>query len=165
MAVAIRLRCANGDWLLPHSVTLPLCIHLGGRHVRLDRHVLDMRDVVGAFYNCRTIFPGCGCIAFADFEVVGNIGARLGEDEIHHLVLAQVRVQQWGCRRGAEFRIEHTRQRLIFHLDQRRPPARRSLRSPPPPRPPGRRHSAPGRGRRCAGLADTARYSRGNPRR
>ncbi len=27
-------------------------------------------------------------------------------------------MQQRGCRRGAEFGVEHTRQRLIFHFDQ-----------------------------------------------
>ena len=115
---AIRSRCAKGDCELSHSGHFPRRIHFGDGDMRFERHVLDVRDAVLAFDDRRTLPPGFFHIALADLEMVGDIRAWLGQDEVRQLILAELRVNDRRCGAGAELRVEHRGEHFVFHLDQ-----------------------------------------------
>ena len=75
--LAIKARWAKGDWVDAHSVTWPFSGDLGDGHMRLNGHVLDVRNAEGVFHNGGALRPGRFGVAFADFEMVGDVGARL----------------------------------------------------------------------------------------
>jgi hypothetical protein len=56
--------------------------------------MLNVRDFELAFNDVLAFWPGFFEIAFANLKMVGNIGTRLGEDEIGVFIFAQVRVQE-----------------------------------------------------------------------
>ena len=80
--------------------------------------MLDMRDAIGAFDDGSAVGPGACHVPFANAEVVADIGARLGKDEICHFVLAQVGMQHGCLRTGAKLGVKDPRQRFVFHFDQ-----------------------------------------------
>ena len=105
-ALAIRLRCANGDCELPHRVILPFSETRGHGHMRLDGHVLDVRQAVLPFDDLGALRPGRIDIAFANLEVVGDIGARFRKDEVGDFVFAKLGMKQLGFGASAKFRVE-----------------------------------------------------------
>jgi hypothetical protein len=124
---------------------LAFFVHLGDGHVRLDRHVLHVRDAVLPFHDRRTLRPRRFGIALADLEVIGHVRARLREDEVRHFVLAQIGMEQRRFRACAKLRIEHRLQHFVLHLDQL--DGYRDLADGAHP-PPDRRRSARGHARR-----------------
>ena len=86
--------------------------------MRLDGYVLDVRDTEFALDDGGALFPRALHVSLANFEVVGNVSSRFGEDEVGDLVVFQVRVDERRFGRCAVFGVEDRFQRFVFHLDQ-----------------------------------------------
>ncbi len=84
----------------------------------LNRHVLHVGDTILALHNGRAVPPGIIRVALANFEVIGDVGARLREDEGDDFVVTQIRVNQRCVRASAKFWIEDRLQLLVLHLDE-----------------------------------------------
>ena len=97
---------------------LPRFLPEGHRYVRLERHVLDLGQAEGPLHDGIAPGPGGLDVPFAEFEVLRDVGARFGEDEVGHFVFAQVRVEQRGIRLEGFQRAEHRRQFFVLHLNE-----------------------------------------------
>ena len=86
--------------------------------VRLHRHMLDVRHAIFMLVDEIRLGPALRHVSFAHLEPVGDVGARLRQDERLAGVVAQLRMQKRRFGAGAELRIEDARQRLVLDVDQ-----------------------------------------------
>jgi hypothetical protein len=54
---------------------------------------LDLRQAKSPLHDGRALGPGRLDVPFAQLKVLRDVGARLGEDKVRHLVGAQVRME------------------------------------------------------------------------
>ena len=91
---------------------------LRGAGVRLDGHVLHVRDVEAVVKHAVRLRKRAVRVALAQDVVVRDVRPLFGIEDGQHLVGVQVRMDERRIRLHAVQRVEHRRQLLILHLDE-----------------------------------------------
>ncbi len=101
----------------PHG-ELSVRLVLRDGHMRLDGHVLDVRDIEGVLRDVIRLGKALVDVALAELVVVGDVGARHRVEDRGDLVGAQVGMDERRVRLHALDRVGDRRQLLVLHLDQ-----------------------------------------------